>query len=378
MSASARAAALAWLGDAALPLWHRRGWDAKSGGFVERLTPDGLPDLDAPRRVRVQMRQIYVYASAAFDGLYEPAEQVALDTLEFLLTRCRPPGASAGFAHQTDCSGQVTDPKIDAYDQAFALLALAAVYRMNGDAQVRALIDAELAFIDETLAEPDTGLLFEGAPPSLPRRQNPQMHAFEAFSALFEATGDAAFLKRADTIADHLARRMVSPGGAICEFFDAEFRPLAAGQWAEPGHHFEWVWLLHRQARLAGRQPSPLAARLHDWGMSHGVGPDGFAVDACLIDGTLKDGGRRLWPQTELIKAHLAREEAGVAGAGDAADGALSSLMASYFTHAPRGGWVDRYDAAGALSDARMPVSTFYHVYVAIAEAVRVGRTAAA
>lgn len=373
MTAPARQAALAWLQGDALPLWHRLGWDPKCGGFVERLTSDGLPDLDAPRRVRVQMRQIFVYASAAYEGLYAPASKLALDTLDFLVTRCRPPGATSGFAHLTDSSGRVIDPRIDAYDQAFALLALAAVYRMNGDAAVRTLIDAELAYIDEAIAEPATGLLFEGAPPSLPRRQNPQMHAFEAFLALFEATGDEAFLKRADVIAAHLEQRMISPGGAICEYFDTAFVPLSEGQLAEPGHHFEWVWLLHRHARLAGRAPPPVATRLHDWGVRHGLAADGFAIDACQIDGTVKDAARRLWPQTELIKAHLARSEAGVGGAAEAADGALAALMSAYFTDSPRGGWVDRYDASGALSDARMPVSSFYHVYVAIMEAARVG-----
>ncbi len=378
MTSPVRQAALGWLRDEALPLWHRLGWDAKSGGFIERLTPDGLPDLEASRRVRVQMRQIYVYANAAFEGLYPPAAQLALDTLDFLLTRCRPAGARTGFAHLMDANACIVDAKIDAYDQAFALLALASVYRMTGDAQVRTLIDAELAHIDAAIAEPGTGLWFEGAPPSLPRRQNPQMHAFEAFIALFEATGDAAFLQRADAIVAHLDRGMILGTGALCEYFDEGFTPLVDGQCAEPGHHFEWVWLLHRHARLAGRPPSPAAARLHDWAMAHGIDMGGFAIDACHTDGVVKDGGRRLWPQTELIKAHLAREEVGVQGAAAAADVVLSALMTSYFTDLPRGGWVDRYDATGALSDGRMPVSSFYHVYVAISEAARVGKLSAA
>lgn len=373
MTSPARIAALAWLRDEALPLWHQRGWDTRSGGFVERLTEAGAPDFEAPRRVRVQMRQIYVYANAATDGLYDPARQLARDTLAFLTSRCRPPGARAGFAHLTDKTGKVIDARIDAYDQAFGLLALAAAYRMSGDDAIKTLIETELAYIDAHLVEPATGLWLEGAPTSLPRRQNPQMHAFEAFLALYEATGEPAMLARADAIAAHLEARFIAGSGAVCEYFDAAFVPLTYGQTAEPGHHFEWVWLLHRHARLAGREPPALAERLYTWGMTHGIGADGFAIDLCGADGTAKDRGRRLWPQTELIKAHLAREEAGVAGAGAVADAALAALMASYFTHDPRGGWVDRFDADGVLVDGRMPVSTFYHVYVAIAESGRVG-----
>jgi mannose-6-phosphate isomerase len=42
----------------ALPLWSTEGWDPATGGFVERLDQDGNPDRLAPRRVRVQARQI--------------------------------------------------------------------------------------------------------------------------------------------------------------------------------------------------------------------------------------------------------------------------------------------------------------------------------
>ena len=48
-----------------LPLWSSEGRDLKSGSFVERLDCDGKPDLVAPRRVRVQARQIYCFAKAA-------------------------------------------------------------------------------------------------------------------------------------------------------------------------------------------------------------------------------------------------------------------------------------------------------------------------
>jgi mannose/cellobiose epimerase-like protein (N-acyl-D-glucosamine 2-epimerase family) len=373
MTSATRTAALGWLCNDALPFWHQVGWDPHSGGFVERLTPSGEPDLAAPRRVRVQMRQVYVYACAAHDRRYELAAAVALETLRFLLERCRPPNGGPGFVHLTDSEGAIIDRRIDAYDQAFGLLALAAAFRMTGDAQIRALIDAELAFIDAELVDPTTGLWLEGLPPSLPRRQNPQMHAFEAFLALYEATGDAGMLARADRIAAHLEERMVSSSGAVCEYFDAGFVPLADGQVVEPGHHFEWVWLLHRHARLAGRPVSSAAARLHAWGMRYGLDKDGFAIDACWPDGTIKDAGRRLWPQTELAKALLSQQEAGTPGTSAQADDVLAALMATYISKSPRGGWVDRYDASGALSDARMPVSTFYHVYVAIAEAARVG-----
>ena len=49
----------------ALPLWSTIGWDAASGGFIDRLHRDGTADVSVPRRVFVQARQIYCYAKAA-------------------------------------------------------------------------------------------------------------------------------------------------------------------------------------------------------------------------------------------------------------------------------------------------------------------------
>ena len=44
-----------WLFNQALPLWAGRGTDRATGGFFEKLSPQGLA-LDEPRRARVTAR----------------------------------------------------------------------------------------------------------------------------------------------------------------------------------------------------------------------------------------------------------------------------------------------------------------------------------
>ena len=56
-----------------LPLWSGEGWDAAAGGFVENLDIEGRAERAAPRRVRVQARQIYCFAKAADMGWYRRA-----------------------------------------------------------------------------------------------------------------------------------------------------------------------------------------------------------------------------------------------------------------------------------------------------------------
>src|SRR3546814_19321730 len=81
------------------------------------------------------------------------------------------------------------------------------------------------------------------------------MHLFEALLALHEATGDAGWLEKALRIRDLLRDRFTSPrDGGLGEYFTPDWRPDPgdAGRVREPGHHFEWVWLLHRHGSLSG------------------------------------------------------------------------------------------------------------------------------
>lgn len=372
----ARAASVTWARDHALPLWADRGWDGRRGGFVERLDAAGQPDAESPRRVRVQARQVYVYAHAAVLGWHDSARDVSLRGFEWFLDKCRPAGGGPGFIHIVAPDGSPIDSRIDAYDQAFGLLALGWVYRLTGDAQVRSLIDAELAFQDEKLADRVHGGWLETVPASLPRRQNPQMHAFEAMLGLYEATGEQVFLDRAASFLNLLNDRLFDPAsGSLLEYFDDALRPLTdtASKTVEPGHHFEWTWLLLTYARLSKTPPPPLAKALYDWSMRHGLDQSGCAVDEVFPDGTPRMPSRRLWPQTELVKANLALQEAGLeAEAARRADEGLERLHRLYMSVPPKGGWVDRFGPDGAVSDARMPASTFYHIFCAIAEAARV------
>ena len=100
------------------------------------------------------------------------------------------------MAHVLASDGSILNPLRDTYDHAFVLLALASVYSLDQDPQIRSEIDALLSFLDTKLRSPYGGFI-EGLPVSLPRRQNPQMHLFEAFIAAFDATREETFKQRA-------------------------------------------------------------------------------------------------------------------------------------------------------------------------------------
>lgn len=355
----------------ALPLWSKEGWDPATGGFVERLDQEGRADRLAPRRIRVQARQIYCFAKAAQMGWYPEGREIALRGLERLLTTAKAPDGRPGFVHLQAPDGTVLDPLRDTYDHAFVLLALANVYALDRDAQVRSEIDALLAFLDGHLRSPHGGFL-EGWPASMPRRQNPQMHLFEAMIAGFDATHDAAFQNRAgEFFALFLANLYDKPKRVLGEYFEDDWSRIEPVS-VEPGHQAEWAWLLKGFERITGCPTGRYRSELLASALRYRDEATGCLTDEGDAAGNIRRHSRRLWPQTEIAKAWIAEAEAGEAGAADEARAALSRLERHYLSHPVAGGWYDQFDRDGSSLVATIPASSFYHVLCAVAEAEQV------
>src|SRR5262249_44217221 len=79
------------------------------------------------------------------------------------------------------------------------------------------------------------------------------------------------------------------------------------GRICEPGHHYEWAFLLDRWARLTSRNKPEAVPRLIAFADSRGLDARrGVAVNAVLADGSIHDPVARLWAQAERIPAYLA------------------------------------------------------------------------
>ena len=377
----------------ALPLWAGKGWDARNGGFVDRLDATGAPILDAPKRLRVQARQIYCFATAARCGWYPEGRSLALDGLDYMLARAKSPDGAPGYVSLLDPSGQMLNPARDTYDHAFVLLALVALYRLAPDPQVLAEIEAVVGFLDGHLKS-EHGGYHEGLPATLPRRQNPHMHLFEAMIALFDATGDLAFQQRAgDLFALFMAHFYDPQSGALGEYFEDDWSRIVPVQ-VEPGHQAEWVWLLKGFERITGCPTARHRAALLAAALRYVDPATGCLCDEGDVQGGVTKTSRRLWPQTELVRAWVAQAEggkavaaesgkagaaeSGEAGAAEQARAALARLSRLYLSHPVRGGWYEHFDGDGRLLIEWMPASSFYHVLGAVLEADRVLGTPAA
>ena len=377
------AESLRWLIRDVLPRWVDTGVDRVRGGFVERIALDGRP-VDAPRRTRVVARQVYVFATAARFGWHPEADALAERGVAFLLERSLLGDGRFAAAVQPDGSG--IDARFDLYEQAFALFALASARQGRPDRE--ALRDPALALLQvlrDRWGHAEAGFE-ESAPPSAPLRANPHMHLFEAalaWEAVSSGAASGPWAALADELAELGLRRLIDPAsGALLELFDRDWR--ADGRLVEPGHQFEWAWLLMRWAALRGR-PDALAAarRLLEIGERHGVDPTrGVAVNAIdAADFGVTDPAAKLWPQTERIKAwHLAQRLAPDAAAAEVARGRWIDAVAGlarFRIDTPSGLWHEQMNAAGGFDRQDCRASSLYHIVCAI-EALQDGSVAKA
>jgi mannose/cellobiose epimerase-like protein (N-acyl-D-glucosamine 2-epimerase family)/mannose-1-phosphate guanylyltransferase len=357
-----------WLDTAALPLWWSLGADHARGGFHELLDASGTA-VSSPRRARVQTRQAFVYATAEALGWPGPGREAALHAMRwFRVHYLRDDGL---FRSETDSEGQPTDDTATLYDQSFALLAMAS---LHGIAAAPAGLDADaeklLATIERMMRHEPGG--FRESHTSA-YQSNPHMHLLEAALAWAESGGGARWEALADEIVALCLKHFIDPDeGFLREHFTARWEPALGerGRIVEPGHQFEWAWLLTRWARRRNEPAALFAARRLFATGERGIDPvRDVAVDALNEDLTLRSNRARLWPQTERLKASLLLHEVHGADADDSylahAVGAAESLW-RYLDMPTRGLWRDKLTPTNRFVEEPSPASSFYHIIGAV------------
>lgn len=375
----ARQAWQTWFLRQALPLWREHGVDRQQGGFHEKLDARGLP-IDEPRRTRVVARQLYVFATAPLLGDTQDARPLLDHGLSFLRQRLLAEGGTFHAAYSLQ-DGR-PHPHFDLYEQAFGLFALGAVYQHDRahHAELPALAKRLLTRLKAGWGHPAIGFQ-ESQPPTAPLRSNPHMHLLEAALCWQRATDgrDGAWNTLVHQLVTLSLTRLVQPAsGLVTELFDLEWRPLPGpdGTLAEPGHQFEWGWLLLSWARQQPDHPlsdpaKRAAVRMIEIGEAQGIdAARGVAINAIDTAGHVRDANAKLWPQTERIKAWVAMAQEATSEAGQAhalrqASAATHGLM-RYLQHPVAGAWHESLGSDGQWQVQDTRASSLYHIVCAL------------
>ncbi|GAB2187230.1 AGE family epimerase/isomerase [Roseibium sp. LAB1] len=364
-----------WLRDSALPLWSTSGIDQKTNTSLDVIDLTTLAGLPVTRRARVVSRQIYSFLEGKKLGWTGPAEDVATALYgwytDTFLTR------EGHYASCVDMYNQVTDPSFDLYNQSFSLFGFAKIAADLPGCKVSATEKAEnlLNHLMTTYRHPEAGFQ-ESSPARVPLCSNPHMHMFEACLAWESNSEDPIWADLADEIAELALTRFIDPvSGGLREFFNSDWTPYDGdkGRVMEPGHQFEWAWLLTRWGHSRNDAGALIAARrLYDIAWTYGIDESrGVAFMSLNDDFSVRDPMARLWGQTEWIKAAIALAKVSTGTEQDAYLADIPEAVRAlqiYFADVPAGLWRDKLAPDGTFVDEPAPASSLYHIVCAISE----------
>lgn len=363
-----------WLKTQALPFWSHQGID-ELGASHEKFSVSGEPDRNCDRRVRVQSRQMFVFAMAQKLGWITNGAELISGLDNYLHTYAKDP-IGKNFVHLLDNQHHIINAHQDLYDVAFIFLAYGWRYHVLNDLNALNSANQLLAQIDDRLKDFPGGWK-EGDYSTEHRRQNPHMHLFEAFLTLYQFTSDGKWLAKAGEIFCLFETRFFDQKkGVLLEYFEDNWQPASGekGCIVEPGHMMEWVWLLRQYEKYTQAPVDKYCHALYLRAVELGLDRSGeLLVDEINVETLTTSGHKRCWPMTEWLKASLA--QASTVGNNDYdylldANVAVSGLMKHFIRNPAQGRYIDQLDTDNQVIGDTAPASTLYHLVMAGHEAI--------
>jgi mannose-6-phosphate isomerase len=358
-------------------LWAGAGWNDAGAHSHERLRPDLAPAALGYRRGMAVGRQMFFFSHAwrlTGEALFaERAHALYADlTTRFWDER------NGGWFFSLDGDGAPADTTKDLYAHAFAMFGLAHYGAIFGNVEAFDWASRTNDVVERLHLSQGWNARTasrDWMPLDTALEQNPHMHLFEAYLSLHAATGDSCYRADAERIVALYTDRLCSPDKTkVIEFFDSNGVPLPdKGRRIEPGHSYEWYWLLNEYAEGAHHPVAKeIAAPLMAWAGRYGVdGRHGGIYSYVDPDGAILDDRKRVWAATECIKAHtVPAREAATPDAYAALSDWIAYVMKTHFAGAGR--WHEYVRRDLHPDSDFMPSSTPYHFAMAALEVDRV------
>ena len=234
-----------------VPLWQGPGWNAQMALPFEAVDAQHQPLPPQRYRAMACARQLFLFSS--FIGNPQVADaEVRAAALFRSLQRHFHDAEHGGWFYSIDPQGAPLDRRKDLYTHAFIIFACAHYWAKVREPLVESVLNAALEVVAEQFADDDglyeSVLAEDWSSLDAGPLQNPLMHLAEAFLATLEVREDADTLAALDNLAEAMQRRFVDvKHGVMLE------KPLGAvDNWSEPGHQFEWFYLLESSEHLRG------------------------------------------------------------------------------------------------------------------------------
>jgi mannose-6-phosphate isomerase len=349
--------------DVIVPLWQGPGWNAEMALPFEALDAQHQPLPPQRYRAMACARQLFLFSS--FMGHPQvPDADARAAALFRSLQRHFHDAEHGGWFYSIDAQGAPLDRRKDLYTHAFIVFACAHYWAKVREPLVESVLNAALNVVAQRFADGDglyeSVLAEDWSSLDAGPLQNPLMHLAEAFLATLDVREDADTLAALNSLAEAMQRRFVDiEHGVMLE------KPLdAVDNWSEPGHQFEWFYLLESSEHLRGTPLHRSLTTAFAHAQAQGVDQASGAVAAMLeVDGSVKDGTQRIWAQAEYLRALTLRPDS------EALLARQLNALQQRFLHPT--GWNECLNDQGQISRSDMPSTTPYHLatcYIGLVE----------
>ncbi|QBF24937.1 N-acylglucosamine 2-epimerase [Pseudomonas tructae] len=332
-----------------VPLWQGPGWNADMALPFEALDPQQRPLPVQRYRAMACARQLYLFSSR----IEQPGARERAAALFRSLQRHFHDAEHGGWFYSIDAQGKPLDRRKDLYTHAFIVFACAHYWGKVREQLVESTLNAALAVIAEQFARDDglyeASLGEDWSDLASGPLQNPLMHLAEAFLATLSVRDDEAVAQALVALSAAMQAHFIDPEHAVMLE-----KPLGAvDNWFEPGHQFEWFYLLESSPLLRGGELHRSLSRAFTYAEQCGV-KDTAVLAMLSADGQVRDATQRIWAQAEYLRALTLRPNS------DAKVLAQLQALQQNFLHAD--GWYECRDASGKVSREDMPSTTPYHL----------------
>ena len=332
-----------------VPLWQGPGWNIEMALPFEALDAQHRPLPVQRYRAMACARQLYLFSSR----IEQPGAAERAAALFRSLQRHFHDAEHGGWFYSIDAEGKPLDRRKDLYTHAFIVFACAHYWGKVGDSLVASALNAALEIVSEQFARDDglyeASLGEDWADLGSGPLQNPQMHLAEAFLQVLAVREDHGVQQALLQLCDALQAQFIEPQHGLM----LEKPRGAVDNWFEPGHQFEWFYLLDTSALLRETPLHASIARAFDYAEQCGV-KDSAVLAMLAVDGKVIDATQRIWAQAEYLRALVLR------AGSEAKLAAQLRALEQRFLH--DGGWYECRDSEGAVSRHDMPSTTPYHL----------------
>lgn len=328
-----------YLNEKLIPFWAARAVEPQYGGFQTNYDRDGNRTEVSEKSFLAQCRCLFTLSHAMRLGFDWPGGREALQQgLEFLLKYYRD-DTHDGYYWIVEEDGSVKDDNKIIYGHSFLIYGLAEYALLTGDATARAEAIRMFDFLQDRIADREYGGYFEHftrefelkkarGDVSIHKSLDVHMHLMEAFTTLYELTGDDRHKQALEEVIALIFDKMVHPDtGTGISMFTQDWTPIANVEldtvWGRDrfdedgkapditsyGHNIELAWLyLHAQDILGiPREKSldrvlPIFEHTYQHGVDRTYG--GLYVEG-QREGSVTEPTKEFWQQAEAMVGFL-------------------------------------------------------------------------